>query len=297
MMFDFARFFKDHGMPYWTEGKNVSPGNVNIKCPFCSDKSNHMGGNPVTGQVSCWRCGSHSLKDLILSISVGDYKRVFERYGTKTKGGGQAQKQRREVAGKCKLPSTDTALNYRAGKYLQSRGYDPEKLVAEYGILSTGPVGRHKFRVIIPVHHDGDIVSFVGRDYTGKHPIRYLTATPEEEEIHHKNLLYAADDAVFDDVLVVEGITDVWRIGRGAVATFGTTFTAKQVWRLSEMKKAVWILFDAEPEAQQHAADLAEQLRLLGCRAERILLPPGVNDPGELHEDQVKKIRNAVFGE
>ena len=35
-------FLDDYDIEYWTEGKNVVKGWVNITCTFCDDDSNHL---------------------------------------------------------------------------------------------------------------------------------------------------------------------------------------------------------------------------------------------------------------
>jgi len=95
---------------------------------------------------------------------------------------------------------------------------------------------------------------------------------------------------------VVEGIFDAWRLGPGAVATFGTTVTAAQINVLVGLQKQAVLLFDNEQEAQQKAKELQAALQLLGCRAERIELPEAVKDPGELSPEAVQKLRASVWG-
>ena len=56
--FDVLEFLDDRGIPYVTEGKNVSYGWAEINCPFCPDgdpsehlKSYHAGGVPRRAQL------------------------------------------------------------------------------------------------------------------------------------------------------------------------------------------------------------------------------------------------------
>ena len=43
--FDIISYLENRGVSYWTEGKNVTDGWVNINCPFSPDPSNHLGIN------------------------------------------------------------------------------------------------------------------------------------------------------------------------------------------------------------------------------------------------------------
>lgn len=297
-VFDFVACFRELQLPYWTAGKNVRPGAVNICCPFCGDHSNHCSGIPATGQVLCWRCGSHTLQALLKAVGKQEPRYYLQKYGTRTAKHHRQAPEEKQVAGHCKLPAVEKELNPRAAAYLEARGFDPVWLQYVYDIRSTGPVGRYKFRIVIPVYYRGELVSFVCRDYTGRQEIRYMTATRDEEQVCHKDILYNLDSSPDfpTAVLVVEGITDVWRIGQGCVATFGTTVTPAQVRLLAGLRKPVYILFDAEPEAQQKALQLQNQLLLLGAEAYILELPAGVADPGELSTEQVEKIRTLVWG-
>lgn len=295
-MFDFIGLFAEIGEHVTTSGKNVIPGNVNIRCPFCSDQSNHLNCNPDKETVFCWKCGNHSLWDLLDTIGTKARAYYLEKYrtGKKTKARYPGTKA---VAAACKMPSTEPELNPRAYQYLESRGFDPVELQVCYDIRSTGPIGTHKFRIIIPVYYRGQVVSFVGRDYTGRQQLRYKTASRDEEAVHHKSILYGLDACEdLETVVVVEGIMDAWRLGPGAVATFGTTVTAAQINVLAGLRKSIVVLFDNEPEAQQKATELIAALELLGCYAVRMELNDGVKDPGELSPEAVKTARAWLWG-
>jgi hypothetical protein len=294
-MFDFLSCFREVVQEYWTDGKNVKSGNINIRCPFCNDHSNHLGCHPGTGKVYCWRCGSHDLKSLLLKIGTQEPSYYFKKYGTKKTQ--KAVQEKKVVAGKCVLPPRQKEMNTVANNYLKARGFDPVRLEQEYDIYSTGPVGRHKFRIVIPIQYKGEVVSFVARDYTNRQQIRYLTATREEEAVHHKDIFYGLDGAAdYDTVLLVEGITDMWRVGAGCIASFGTSVTAAQVRLLAGLRKKIYILFDNEDAAQKKAGELATQLELLDCEVVVLQLPEGVADPGELSEQAVQKLRACVWG-
>ena len=294
-MFDFMGLFAETGEHTTTAGKNVIPGNVNIRCPFCSDQSNHLCCNPEKESVFCWKCGPHSLWDLLDKIGSQPPGYYLDRYrkGKKTKARYEAAK----TTAACRFPAVEPALNPRAAAYLEARGFDPYDLHNRYGIHSTGPVGVWKFRVMIPVYFRRCLVSFVGRDYTDRQQLRYKTAGKTEEAVHHKSILYGLDAVEdLDTVVVVEGIFDAWRLGPGAVATFGTTVTAAQIAVLASLQKLVYVLFDNEREAQQKAGELVAALLLLGCRADSLELPEAVNDPGELSPHAVEKLRASVWG-
>jgi DNA primase len=121
-------------------------------------------------------------------------------------------------------------------KFLTKRRYDFEKIQRKYDLLGVGPtLDDWKFRLIIPVYMNHQLVTYVGRDTTGKSEIPYRNAPIEKSIIQSKHCLYNLD-TVKDTVIVVEGILDCWRIGSSAVATFGTQVTREQILLLNVIK-------------------------------------------------------------
>ncbi len=93
-----------------------------------------------------------------------------------------------------------------------------------------------------------------------------------------------------DKVIVVEGVTDVWRLGKGkAVATFGINFTQRQLNILVKRKfKKIGILFDNGQQAQEQADELKESLNCFNnIEAVKLKLPKG-KDPAKLSKKQLK---------
>lgn len=76
---------------------------------------------------------------------------------------------------------------------------------------------------------------------------------------------------------MVEGVVDVWKLGKGAVCTFGTKFTKKQIARLCKMN-TVYIYYDPEPEAQEKARELANSL----ISVPHVYIINGDKEPGDL---------------
>jgi hypothetical protein len=85
-------------------------------------------------------------------------------------------------------------------------------------------------------------------------------------------------------VVIVEGITDVWRLGYGAVCTFGIKFTPQQVRLLGNAFTNRFVLYDqTEKQALRQGKKLAEQLSIYPGNTEYIEIK-GVNakkDPAQ----------------
>jgi hypothetical protein len=295
-LFDVEAWLDDRGIDYDTEGKNVSSGWIGINCPFCGDDpSNHLGINLTTKRISCWRCGTNdSIKRLIVDTdqcSWSQANRTISRFIDPAAG--VLPWEPRVTAGQVKFPEEATK-EFAPGHidFLESRGFDPDEVVKKYDLYATWVAERHSFSIIAPIYHHHEMMSFVARDVLGFRDPKYVNASKEESVMPAKTLLYNAD-RMGHTALVVEGITDVWRIGDGAVATFGTMWTVAQVAKLSGLKH-VYVLFDADEQAQESARNLCNALALLVNGTTILKLDKG--DPADMPEDDVRHLKREIFG-
>jgi DNA primase len=295
-LFDPIAYFEDRDIEYHTEGKNVSRGWVNIPCPFCDDPSWHCGINLESNLFHCWICGERgSVVKLIRQIegccSWTQAELILGRFLTGSdigayKGIGREEIVDSRVSDKGLWPELAQDLASIHRRYLQNRGFDPDRLIEKYhlrGCLGTGP---YKFRIIVPVFLGGQMVSFVARDVTGKQEPKYLACPDNRGIIPLRQTLYNID-TVTNRVVIVEGITDVWRIGDGAVATLGQAFTQEQVRLLvGRGVRGALVLFDSD--AEERARQLAAQLS--GFLPTDIgLLDEG--DPCDMDDESLREIR------
>lgn len=301
MAWDAVRFLRDYRIPHFLEGKNVRPGCVSVRCPVCTDHSNHGNFNPATGGYFCWRCGGHSTTRIIsrlIGVPFAEADRVFHEYDQLSASRDTLNKRKRGGAGAIELPGEDLGPNHRA--YLAGRGFDPDFLVSTYGIRGTGPACRwqgsdFRLRVIIPIHDEhGRLVNFQGRDITNRQELRYKGPPVELVVKHHKELVYGAHLVTGRRVVVVEGVFDAWRMGPGFVATFGTSLTPAQVATLANWDE-IFFMFDPEPEAQARAREYGGQLAALGRKIEIIRADYGGRDPGDLTAKEAEEIRKDLL--
>jgi DNA primase len=107
------------------------------------------------------------------------------------------------------------------------------------------------------------------------------------QRVNLKDIVYASPLAYTRDYcVVVEGVTDVWRLGDIAVATFGINYTSEQVKHLSNNFSNVYILYDFEKQAQAQAESLKCDLQSRGIRATICRVPLG-HDPASISQDKV----------
>jgi len=201
------------------------------------------------------------------------------------------QKKRGKI---CKIPNNIQDLNDLSRTYLLNRKFNPDKLVNKYNIKSFNNIGDYKFRLFIPIYFDYKIVSFQTRDVTENQIPKYKACSKENEQIHHKDILYNLDNCNQDKVIVVEGVTDVWRMGNDCAATFGVGFTNRQIQLLSQRFKQVFILYDSEEIAQKQANKVGNLLNGLGIDTELILMDEG--DPGDLMKEEARCLKKQLLG-
>ncbi len=231
---------RELGVQYWTEGKNISEDSVNIKCVFClDDPSNHLGIFEGNGVFSCWRCRKSGplvylirkitgwpedkCEDLI-SKSISSFKsdstdRIKEIIN-------EDDKKVDHKHSTCGLPQYFEKITPGINFPLLYNYLDRRKIVIntliKYG-CGICRVGRYMNRLIIPIISEGRVVCFQAADFTGKAKLKYDSAG------NINDFLYNYDEINEGGrIIMVEGVLDVWRIGKDAVATFGTHCTDAQ---------------------------------------------------------------------
>jgi hypothetical protein len=288
--------FHDFNIHTAPEGhKHYREGWVNVECPFCAGNPGyHLGYDLELGYFKCWRCGWHQkVKTLskLLNKSVGQTIEIIHSYGG-TQYSSLLKPKIRIRRKAHRLPSNVGPLSKSHRQYLINRGFNPDKLISEWGISGTGPISmldgiNYKHRIVIPISWNGERVSFQTRDITGKAKLKYISCPRDREIIHHKHILYGDQSKWGDTCICVEGATDVWRVGKCAVAVFGIEYTHEQVRLLYQSFRRVIIMFDNDPQATEQAHKLRSRLRFLGTSSaiERI-----TGDPAELSKNNVHDI-------
>jgi hypothetical protein len=260
---------------------------VGIPCPFCSGQHEgfHLGFNEQKQFFNCYRCGFHKTLDVISALTgagTSEAKKLLRKYS----GGAFSMSSPTRIERKHKerisivkrgvsFPPGTNRMLPRHKRYLASRDFDPEKLEKEWGLMGTGPMGPYALRIIAPITYKRRRVSYQGRDITNRSKLRYKACPKKSEIVEHQFLLYGYDEAkASNKVVITEGITDVWRFGYGAVATFGQTITAEQFDLMLEWDE-LFIMFD---EDAQDPEAIGSKLALRGKKVEWIT-DLGVDDP------------------
>jgi DNA primase len=299
MTFDILAYLDDKGIPYKPGGKNIGKGWIGIHCPFpnCSDHSQHLGIHKKSGIFSCWICGEKGPADKLVSAieecSYNQARAIMEAYPgfddidepiiARTPGGYQ---------GKIMPDEANKDFHLLHTRWLESRRFNPRKIIKQYDLYCVYNSGRWRGRIVAPIYLDNRLVSYITRDTTGNSTLPYIDCPEEECLIPPKRTLYNID-RMKDRAILVEGITDVWRIGDGAIASFTSNMTMPQKKLLIDKRpKNLFIMYDED--AQSKARVLAHELAPY-MSTELIKLEFG--DPADLSYDEAMALRRDLLQE
>lgn len=303
--FDIEKYLQDRHVHYLTEGKNISDGWIGTRCifPGCSDQSDHLGINLTSKTFSCWVCGkSGNLISLIMQIDNCSMAKAFKtvdkfsyaQTSTVKRSSNTAHYRAQKIDFKLSIECENRLFDEHSN-YLTKRNFDAQYIFDKYKLQCVGPLGKYKHRLIIPYYYKNQLLTFSGRDITGKSNEPYLHCPDKSSPENPKTMLYNLD-SVSDTIVFVEGTFDVFRTGDGFVATSGTKFTLPQIYLcyMTKSIKRVFVLFDPEEQAQKQAELFGSALSCVMNNVEVIVF--GDVDPGELAEDDVKVLRKELFG-
>ncbi len=279
-------FLRERSIPFREGGthRHVRPGWVGIDCPHCGRGSGkfHAGIRDDLSRAVCWRCGSLPLWDLLADATDMEWYAVRQLI-TPSKGTQPLPTVRHGV----RTPAGLGPLTAPYRRYLRDRGFDPGVIQDLWEVQATGPVGHLAWRLWIPIHLDDKLVSWTTRAIGDKEP-RYISASPEQESVNLKTILYG-ENLAHHAVVVVEGPTDVWAIGPGAVAVLGLQVTPAQVERLGRHPLRA-ICFDREAAAMRRAERLGMLLDQYPGETHLIELETG-SDPADADREEIDEIR------
>jgi 5S rRNA maturation endonuclease (ribonuclease M5) len=298
--FDVIAYLDEHHIPYSLSGKNTTSGWVEVKCPWCHDPSMHLGINLTTRLINCWVCGAKgSIKRLIQEWEGTSYiRKIIDQYQDKT-----YESLKRDILIRHERNGTHTVIPQECNDmfpltytdYLRKRNFDPNYIIKKYRLKAFPNHGQFKFRIFIPVYIDNVLVNFTAMDTSGiKDRQKYIHCKNENAIIPMKECVYNID-SVRDIAIICEGVADVWRVGDGAVATFGVNYSMSQVNLLIKKRiQKAYVLYDSDEAGKKKGQQLASDLSVF-IPTEIIELEQG--DPGDMSEEEVKKLRREVFYE
>jgi DNA primase len=295
MSFDALRFLEEFDIPHRTQGQKTTKGWVQIReCPFCYGDGYYLGVSlQGDSHFHCWFCNKGGKIEFLISkllkIGFKQAKKITAEYGGAIDFD---EPEDKSLASEVKITGMANLQPIHIN-YLSKRGYDHSFLERRYQIGGCYTVGRFPYRIVIPVYDNSRLVSATSRDVTGQQTERYMSLRNDESVIPIKDCVYNIDSVTKENILIVEGPFDVWRVGGATVSFFGTEFSMKQVMRvLSKAPKNVYIIFDNEPKAQEHANELASCFSPLVHHVEVIEIP--FKDPAMMSSEEAMNVKNEL---
>ena len=279
----------EHGIPH-SEGRS---GWIQTTCPDCGDVSSkggskfYLGISTSTGASNCWRCGRKSTARVLATLTNLPIKEILKQLDNLTFDAAPIRKK-----GRLALPGGRGPLLPGHVGYLHTRGFDPTMITDFWGVEGIGQTHWLAWRLFIPIHYHGKVVSWTTRSVKTHERLRYISASLEDEAVPHKSILYGADFARHA-IIIHEGPLDVWATGPGAVATCGTSVTEAQIHEMIHYPVRV-VCFDNEPEAQARAKALANMLSVYPGITHNVVLETG-NDAADADQAEIAELRTAFL--
>jgi len=286
--------------------RHYRDGWIAIECPFCSGRSKgHHLGISDKGGISCFRCGKHSAYELIAAVSGCDESEAWTVYKQYSDVLFERAPIRQFVttpkSTKMNLPG-ELEMPDQHRLYLENRGYPDDKdvtpyqLADRYNLRFTVDDPDYPNRIIIPVTYNNRVVSFTSRDVTNN-PLRYKTATKDNELRDIKHCVFGLDLVVGDTAIIVEGPFDCMSLGADvSCAVMGIKYTDEQVKLIGRRFTSVYILFDpSEQQAREQARNLSKALSAY-CSASIVTLDTD-KDAGDFTLAETNEVRTSLgFG-
>ena len=292
--FDARSWLDDIGVAYREAGEeNVGDGWIGIDCPFCGIGLGHLGIHCEEGNYfRCWNCLETG--DIIALI------RALEEVGFQQAKARLEQHQVLFPAPREERPKREYAKvlpeNFEyifegeepllVKQWFRKRGFDLG-ICREYE-LGWVPHGEYQLRLIVPMRLDRAVVSFQAVDMTGQARIPYLDCPRDRALVPNDCLLYGIED-VGRQVILVEGVTDRWRMGRDAKAMLTKNWTYAQIILLHRRARGVRVKVLLDMDAMREGKRLANMLTELFPDVVFIGLDEA-KDPDRLSAKEVERI-------
>lgn len=286
----FAEILDQYGIPSAPAGSHhhVRPGWIGFDCPRCTPGSGRFraGFNLNSKSTYCWACGRLDAVETLVELTHLPYRDVRELLKGMPSATPTKPVERR---GTLRLPEGRDELLRAHREYLRSRGLDPDEIRRLWEVQGIGRAEKYAWSVYAPIIQAGEVVSWTTRKIDPQKG--WFHSPPQDEAIPLKRLLYG-EDYCRRTIVICEGVGDVWKIGPGAVATFGVGYSRAQMRRMAKYPERV-ILYDSNDEGQQRAKVLLSELMVFPGRTHNVVLDAA--DPGSADAKEVRKFRKTFL--
>ena len=276
-----------------------------VRCPYCRDHKPRLNvayfwgqldeeHEPIRHAVNCFNEDCLSDKDNFLDFVERMSGLMVARRQPKidpTSSAGRIETA--SLPGECVRVDAMTESS-PAIDYLLMRRFNLRELGQKYDIrvCLNSYVDGVTGRIVCPVFHRGRVVGWQAR-YPGElrwkeaGVVKYRTMTG----LHTSQVLYNLDRArTWTTIVVMEGVTDVWRFGSCGVASFGKALSGRHIQLLRRANPdAVVLLYDFDGQKSESVLrSIASLRRAFGKKFVNVVPPPNV-DPGASDRDFIRE--------
>jgi hypothetical protein len=303
---DWRGLFDSIRVPWRDRGSNTSAGNINICCPWCgSDEGFHLSVSEDGRGYYCYRSPQRhsgtSPQKLLHGLGLERSEAI------RTLNAFNQLKPRAPVQQEAKRPSADIWAKFqpassspRALDYLEGRMFPDARRVADYYDLRIAPSGTWAGRLLLPIKEAARVVSFTGRDMTGRFDPRYLAYKEDRDQ----SPIYIPDEAAImrfpRRALLVEGPIDALKIAAamasqpgelGCAALTGMNLGATKILAIQQaFRRTDELLLGLDKGVPlSDSMQTIATLRAAGLPARPCRLPPGFKDAGEMEYQDVRE--------
>jgi len=304
MQIDWRGLLDEIGVEWTDRGKNTSSGNINVKCCWClDDPSKHLAIALMKEAYFCYRSpGQHSGKKAtnllfkLKGIREPEALRLLRKYH---RAGGAPMPARLPTDMQQQKTAwsrfANAGNNKEALEYLSGRGFPSPRTLCEQFDLRYAPNGMWARRLLIPLHFNGEAVSWTARDMTSRYEQKYLMNDTSSFAALCTPDIIKPTPAI---AVIVEGPMDALRIAQAtrdariiSIALCGKSLGSEkllQIRKACETCNDILVALDADAPMSacyQAIADIQSATNVQ--RVGRAKLPLGIKDPGELPSEGV----------
>lgn len=274
--------------------RHIRAGWWGVPCPFCEGPGGtkyRLGFELSTGRVNCWVCGLQYGPKVFEALFRIPEKQATALWFSVSKR--ELTRQPPKLQHSLKNPDGLRELSPAHRKYLERRNFDVDLVTKIWEIKAISMASRLQWRIFIPIfdqYHRQ--VSWTTRAIGKDAEIRYISASPEEEAVNHKEVLYGSHLA-HHVIFINEGPLDAWAWGPGGTATLGLNYSEAQFNQMIKFPVRV-VCFDNTPDAQRRADKLCIKLASYPGDTENCIIESG-KDAAEADKSEILEVREA-FG-
>jgi len=192
-----------------------------------------------------------------------------------------------DYPGYCQRVDT-LSSDHCANQYLIGRGFDPKMLGEVYDVSYCHNSDQYPLvtgRIVVPIHMNGQMVGWQARppydaDWKAIRQPKYYNCPGTNKRL----MLYGLQQAEYSPFCtVVEGVTDVWKLGAGAVCVLGCTMSPQQAAWINSRWSVAFIALDSD--ATKKAEDTKRILEQSGNTTAVVVPMPAGLDPATMNND------------